>query len=390
MKILKTFWGSKSTFIQGSTQLHKDSFTYENLDLESYPKIKGICCTIHGEFSCNIRTHVKGDGGCKKCQYEKLQDTFKATKESYKDLLPKGKHILSFNNRKDFVVSCEGHGDYKTNEEALRREFQGCPSCKEDGRLKESLKYHQKKITELYDGVCKVYKDSLIYTCNLHNIDTKVSVKTASSAINSGVELCKLCSTEKKRKLHAWTQEYFIQLSRNKYKDMFTYEKLEYTNSTTKITLACKHHGDFQVYPNSHIRGVTGGCKECEKLNTQASTWKNIKKALRGDYGGKDTYFYICRFYSDSEEFFKIGVARSGAKKRYAASKYREHYNVDIVSEYKMTEFRAVLLEHMLLTNYGKYTPCYKFCGYTECFNTISPVMKKVINNYTKQEEGYE
>ena len=43
--------------------------------------------------------------------------------------------------------------------------------------------------------------------------------------------------------------------------DKFDYSKVNYVNSTTKITVICKIHGEFAINPKHHKNGV--GCKKC-------------------------------------------------------------------------------------------------------------------------------
>lgn len=61
------------------------------------------------------------------------------------------------------------------------------------------------------------------------------------------------------------TTEQFIQQSKQKYMDRFTYESTKYKNATTKVELTCKLHGTFEVRPNDHLSG-NGGCKECSNV----------------------------------------------------------------------------------------------------------------------------
>lgn len=385
MKILKSFWGIEVNFIKGASDIHKGLFSYENLDLAEYPKIRGISCKVHGEFTCNIRTHLVGSGGCKQCQYDKLNDIFKSSTEHYQRLLLDGKSIVVFNSRKEFIVNCKGHGDYTANSAMLSREGQGCPLCKKNNNLQTSLINYRDKLNKNFSGSCTIRGDYLYYTCSRHKTETRLSTKYAASKLNAQLEICKVCSTERKRALSAWTKEHFISISRERYGDLFEYDKLEYINNLNKVVITCKKHSDFTVWPNNHIRGVTGGCKECERLNAQVSTWKGVKKALRGDYKGLDTYFYVCGFSMGEEKFFKIGVARGGAKQRYQGKTSKNGYDVEVLQEYRITEFKAVMLEHLLLINYSRYVPNIRFAGYTECFIEITESMQSAINNYTNK-----
>jgi len=51
--------------------------------------------------------------------------------------------------------------------------------------------------------------------------------------------------------------EQFKKIHGNKY----NYDKVEYKDNTTKVTITCSKHGDFEQSPNSHKKGR--GCKLC-------------------------------------------------------------------------------------------------------------------------------
>lgn len=359
---------------------------YDNVDLSDYPKVKNIICKVHGEFDCNIRTHVEGNGGCKKCQYEKLSHINAMTEKDVITKLEKGRKLVRLNNSKDIILECEEHGEYKSNNEALYRKNQGCTKCTEEDRHNQSLYYYCNLIQEIYPSMKIEVKGGIISCyCDEHNTETKLSVSTAAGKTSSGVLICKRCSRELKSSNNRTDRGDFITASINKYGDIFDYSKMKYVNNNTKITLTCKQHGDFTVYPVNHARGVLGGCKVCQSNNARVTCWKNVRNALDGGYAEKDTYFYVVKFSDPTEEFYKVGVARNGVKQRYSGSRYN-HFTIDYILEKRISEFKAVLLEHFLLYNFNRYEPITKFAGHTECFKEINSNMWEVINKYTIQE----
>ena len=60
--------------------------------------------------------------------------------------------------------------------------------------------------------------------------------------------------------------------------DCYDYSKVEYKNSTTKVTIICPIHGEFQQTPGNHLSGK--GCPECAKLNRSKSRKNSIKTTL--------------------------------------------------------------------------------------------------------------
>ena len=59
------------------------------------------------------------------------------------------------------------------------------------------------------------------------------------------------------------TQEEFIKRAKTTHGLIYDYSKVVYTNTTTKVTLTCKVHGDFLQIPKSHMKGH--GCHQCKK-----------------------------------------------------------------------------------------------------------------------------
>ena len=57
------------------------------------------------------------------------------------------------------------------------------------------------------------------------------------------------------------TTEEFIAKAKAVHGDKYDYSKVEYVDSTTKVCIVCKKHGDFWQLPSSHIKGH--GCVKC-------------------------------------------------------------------------------------------------------------------------------
>ena len=50
----------------------------------------------------------------------------------------------------------------------------------------------------------------------------------------------------------------FINSAKLVHGDKYNYDKSTYTNATTKVTISCPHHGDFQQSVKNHLIGL--GC----------------------------------------------------------------------------------------------------------------------------------
>lgn len=88
----------------------------------------------------------------------------------------------------------------------------------------------------------------------------------------------------------------FIEKAKNRHGDKYDYSKVEYINSTTKVCIICKEHGEFWQTPQGHARGQ--GCPKCA----------NIK---RGD-----------TFRSDGDTFVKRATVLHDGKYIYDKDSY--------------------------------------------------------------------
>lgn len=75
---------------------------------------------------------------------------------------------------------------------------------------------------------------------------------------------------------------HFVQKSKAKFGDQFSYEFLPetYKNSKSKVTLVCKEHGKIQITATKHLHGKFG-CYQCAMIGKGLSTRKGIPDSIR-------------------------------------------------------------------------------------------------------------
>lgn len=116
--------------------------------------------------------------------------------------------------------------------------------------VNRSNKLHNNK----YDYSASVYTGLHLYItikCPEHGEFTQ----TAESHMRGG-HGCSHCSGNTKS-----STEDFINKSKIKHNDIYDYSLVEYINSSTKVNIICKKHGEFLQAPTSHIGGK--GCFKC-------------------------------------------------------------------------------------------------------------------------------
>lgn len=83
----------------------------------------------------------------------------------------------------------------------------------------------------------------------------------------------------------------WIEKAKKVHKEKFDYSKVNYVNIRTEITIICKvHNNEFPILPSSHIKTISGGCKECIP---KAQTRDNIPKFVEGKLNSYTTESFI-------------------------------------------------------------------------------------------------
>lgn len=83
------------------------------------------------------------------------------------------------------------------------------------------------------------------------------------------------------------TTSEFISQAELLFPNKFVYSSTSYVNNKTKITIICKVHGQFSIYPTNFLKGV--GCTECSKSIKKLKTSEFIEKAI-SVHGNKYDY----------------------------------------------------------------------------------------------------
>ena len=108
-----------------------------------------------------------------------------------------------------------------------------------------------------------------------------------------------------------WNTETFVKYCKDLHNDFYDYSKTIYINSTTKLIITCKKHGDFLQVPPSHIKGK--GCKKCshEKVNSINSKGLDyfLNKSKEIHY---DKYDYSMAVYVNLKTNVKIICKKHG------------------------------------------------------------------------------
>jgi hypothetical protein len=114
----------------------------------------------------------------------------------------------------------------------------------------------------------EVHKNKYNYEfVDYKNAITKVKIKCENNHIFEQTPNHHLCGNGCPKCIGKYkTQDEFIQLSIDKYGDLYKYSKVKYINMNKKINLICNKNHEFTITPDLHLRKESlGGCKECQK-----------------------------------------------------------------------------------------------------------------------------
>lgn len=105
--------------------------------------------------------------------------------------------------------------------------------------------------------------------CNIH----RVEYFAWPGHLVRGDRVCKCCSTR-------LTLQDFINKSRQKHGAKYSYDKVIFVNSTTKVIITCPEHGDWTTKPITHYHNGSG-CPTCAINNSRLSVEKFITNATK-------------------------------------------------------------------------------------------------------------
>jgi hypothetical protein len=251
-------------FIEKAKQIHGDKYHYDKVKYINNRTKVIITCPIHGNFEQSPNSHIDGNG-CLKCSGAK-----KLSKEEF---VEKAKQIHGekynydkvkyINNRTKVIIICPIHGDFEQSPTGHLQQGQGCSSCSGKKKkttekfIQDAIKIHEKKFS--YEKVNYINNSTkVVITCETHG-DFE---QTPKNHLNG--KGCDKCSGTYKI-----TSEKFIEAAKQIHADKYSYDRINFVNTKTKVFITCPSHGDFEQTPNNHLQGQ--GCSFCsgkKKKNT--------------------------------------------------------------------------------------------------------------------------
>ncbi len=148
-------------------------------------------------------------------------------------------------------------------------------------------------------GDCFVYENirfkslnqSVVITCRKHGSFIQRAVDHIKG---SGCSDCSKCKRMDKA--------LFVKKAKAKHKRRYTYEKVEYKNTKTKVLITCLSHGDFWQEAGSHLSGTK--CPDCYQESRFLTQDEFISRSIEAHGLGK--FDYSEAVYVSSNDKVKI------------------------------------------------------------------------------------
>lgn len=165
--------------------------------------------------------------------------------------------------------------------------------------------------------------------------------------------------------------------------NLYDLSKLKYKDNDTFITVGCRTHGFFNVYPFNFLGSKSNrGCPKCGRESTTKNVienptgWGYKKWAKSGEksknFDSFKVYFIECWDEETKETFFKIGRTYLKTCDRFKGN--RLPYKYQIIKEFVSNDAEYICkLEYSLknLNKKNKYVPNISFDGMYECFTRV-------------------
>lgn len=179
---------------------------------------------------------------------------------------------------------------------------------------------------------------------------------------------CQKCA-KSKTIYNKLTHDEILKQCNEYHENYYDYSLVSFTslNDKNEVAIICPEHGEYKTRIYNHYTG-RGKCPNCY----QRSSGFYCQGYFDNHPEQKDIegVLYYVRLYNDTESFYKVGITKHSANKRFFIDD-KVPYNVEIIKEKNMTLYDAFELEQKILSEYADYkvTPKLRFHGYTECLN---------------------
>ena len=188
-------------------------------------------------------------------------------------------------SRQKVTIICKKHGEFQIRPDSFLK-GQGCNLCANERRSAlntSSTEEYLAKVAERklsnpnYDFSKLLYinnRQKVTIICKKHG---EFQIRPDSFLKGQG---CNLCANERRSALNtSSTEEYLAKVAERKLSNPnYDFSKLLYINNRQKVTIICKKHGEFQIRPDSFLKGQ--GCNLCANERRSALNTSSTEEYL--------------------------------------------------------------------------------------------------------------
>lgn len=172
---------------------------------------------------------------------------------------------------------------------------------------RSSLRHNNK-----YDYSKTVYKDcysKLKIICPVHG---EFEQKPVYHLHGAG---CIQCGLDRRNNSTRRTKSIFIEKAKIIHKDKYSYSKVIYKNTVTKVIITCPEHGDFEQTPVSHLSGFR--CRKCSQVEVNLKITHTKEKFIeKANMVHFNKYDYSKVSYINSTHKVRIICSKHGIFKQ--------------------------------------------------------------------------
>ena len=352
-------------FIKKAKAIYGDKYDYSKVEYKGNKVKVCMICPIHGEWWMSPNNHLRGHRcpGCYGTPKHTNKEFIEKAREVHGDKYDYSKVEYDGNKTKVCII-CPQHGEFWQSA-GSHMTGSGCPKC--SGRARITLDDFLKRATDIHNG--KYDYSKIIHIPKRRKITQESFVERASSIHKNKYDYSKSIYVDRKEKVciicpehgEFWqkphfhlqggncpkcvggvrlTTEEFTEKARLVHEDLYDYSKGNYINTSTKVCIICREHGEFWQTPNNHLFGA--GCPTCPQSNMEGEIrhfliknniafeqekgfdWLIYKRKMFLDFflpeygvaiecqGGQ--HFFPSKLFG-GEEFYKETIERDKAKK---------------------------------------------------------------------------
>lgn len=265
-KISKNLRLTTEQFINRSMKIHGDTYDYSKCQVESKKSKVEIICPIHGSFFKICSEHMRGYG-CNKC----------SSLDSARNIAAEMLKNVDGYTLDDNEVICNSDGSRIPIYDFVRRRKRISPKA-------IKIKKHDSKLGIL-DKIKNRHADQYQYSDDIESKSSHDKIKIICPMHGEFEQRlhfhikghgCPKCSYIRIGDLSRLTAEEFVARGILVHGTTYLYDNTNYINMSTKVTVTCKTHGDFDVKAHDHIFNRCG-CPKCSTSSGQMQLFEFVK-----------------------------------------------------------------------------------------------------------------